>query len=319
MRKKMISVVVPAFNEQDNLPLLVAELVPLLRTYGPYEVIIVNDGSSDRTEEVIRSLHRDNPHIHLISFARNFGHQYALKAGLDHARGDCVISMDADLQHPVSLLPDMIREWQNGYDVVYTIRRETEHETWFKKTTSRLFYRLFNFLTGLKLPAGAADFRLLDRQVVDQIRLLPERMLFLRGMISWMGYRQKGIEYTPAERRHGVSHYTLSRMLSLARTGAVSFSLKPLRLAIFLGLLVACLGCLFTAYVIYMRLFNGAVITGWASLMSISLILGGAQLFVMGIIGEYIGMIFLESKHRPQYIISKTTLKFGGKNVSPKN
>ena len=319
MSKKMISVVVPAFNEEDNLPLLVAELVPLLTSYGPYEIIIVNDGSSDGTEAVVQNLHQANPCIHLISFARNFGHQYALKAGLDHARGDCVISMDADLQHPVSLLPDMIREWQNGYDIVYTIRRETEHETWFKKTTSRLFYHLFNFLTGLRLPAGAADFRLLDRKVVDQIRLLPERMLFLRGMISWMGYRQKGIEYTPAERRHGVSHYTLSRMLSLARTGAVSFSLKPLRLAIFLGLLVAFLGCLFTAYVIYMRLFNGEVITGWASLMSISLILGGAQLFVMGIIGEYIGMIFLEAKHRPQYIISNTTLTCGENHDSKEN
>lgn len=308
MKQKLISVVIPAFNEQDNLPVLVSELTSVLKKIGLYEILIVNDGSTDKTESVIEELHRSDKCVHLISFTRNFGHQYALKAGLDKACGDCVISMDADLQHPVSLIPTMIREWQDGNDIVYTVRRETNNESWFKKMSSRLFYRFFNFLTDLRLPQGAADFRLLDRKVVDQIKNLPERMLFLRGMVSWIGFTQKGIAYTSARRLNGSSSYTLRKMVALAATGAVSFSLKPLRVAIYLGLFVAFMGCLFTAYVLYMRLFNGSVISGWASLMSVTLILGGAQLFMMGIIGEYIGMIFMETKHRPQYIISKTTL-----------
>ncbi len=309
MKPKLISVVIPAFNEQDNLPVLIQQLTVALKRIGLYEIIIVNDGSTDETEHVAETLHHLDQNVHFISFTRNFGHQYALKAGLDVAKGDCVISMDADLQHPVSLIPTMICEWENGNDIVYTIRQETKNESFFKKFSSRLFYRFFNFLTGLKLPAGSADFRLLDRKVVDKIKDLPERMLFLRGMISWIGFTQKGLVYTPDKRLNGQSSYTFGKMLSLAATGAVSFSLKPLRIVIYLGLFVAFLGCLFTAYVLYMRLFNGSVISGWSSLMGVVLILGGVQLFVMGVIGEYIGMIFMETKHRPQYIVSKTTLK----------
>ena len=308
-QEDFISVVIPAFNEQDNLPKLIPALVTILKRYGKYEIIIVNDGSSDNTANVAKQLHDENEAIHYISFVRNFGHQYALKAGLDLASGDCVISMDADMQHPVELIPQMISSWKQGNEVVYTVRQETKNETVFKRTTSRLFYKVFNFLTDLKLPQGAADFRLLDRAVVDYVKSLPEKKLFLRGIISWIGFKQHGIPYVPPPRYKGKSSYTFRKMLSLATTGAVSFSLKPLRLAIYLGLILGFLGCLFVGYVLYVKFFNGTAISGWASLMSVLLILGGTQLIVMGIIGEYIGMIFMETKNRPQYIISKTSLK----------
>lgn len=303
-----VSVVVPAFNEAATLEHLTAKLVPVLAAYPDYEILFVNDGSTDDTLGVLRHLHHTNARIHYLSFSRNFGHQYALKAGLDYADGDAVISMDADLQHPPRLIPRLIEAWQQGYEIVSTQRRETKDEGWFKKTSSRLFYRFFNFMTGLSLPQGAADFRLLDKRVVESVRAIPERTLFLRGMISWIGYNQRVIPYTPAPRFAGKSSYTLKRMLALAVAGATSFSLKPLRMAVYLGLSVAFLGCLLTAYVLYMRLFNGSVISGWASMMCAMLILGGVQLFIMGIIGEYIGMIFWETKRRPTYIISEADL-----------
>lgn len=308
MTKHKISIVIPAYNEQSSLPVLLPRIVEVIPPSCDYEIIVVDDGSRDNTAETVLTARYHNARIHLISLSRNFGHQYALKAGLDMATGDCVITMDADLQHPPHLLPELIQGWQNGYDIVYTVRRENKQTPFLKRLSSRLYYRLFNFLTGLHLTAGSADFRLLDKRVVAEIKKLPERMLFLRGMISWMGFRQLAVPYTPADRYAGKSRYTWRKMFSLALTGATSFSLKPLRLAVYMGLTVAFLGCLLTAYVLYMRLFNGSVISGWASTLCVILILGGVQLLMMGIIGEYIGMIFMEAKRRPQYIISHTTL-----------
>ncbi len=308
MTKHKISIVIPAYNEQSSLPVLLPRIVEVIPPSCDYEIIVVDDGSRDNTAEAVLTARHHNTRIHLISLSRNFGHQYALKAGLDMATGDCVITMDADLQHPPHLLPELIQGWQNGYDIVYTVRRENKQTPFLKRLSSRLYYRLFNFLTGLHLTSGSADFRLLDKRVVAEIKKLPERMLFLRGMISWMGFRQLAVPYTPADRYAGKSRYTWRKMFSLALTGATSFSLKPLRLAVYMGLTVAFLGCLLTAYVLYMRLFNGSVISGWASTLCVILILGGVQLLMMGIIGEYIGMIFMEAKRRPQYIISHTTL-----------
>lgn len=308
MTKHKISIVIPAYNEQSSLPVLLPRIVEVIPPSCDYEIIVVDDGSRDNTAETVLTARHHNTRIHLISLSRNFGHQYALKAGLDMATGDCVITMDADLQHPPHLLPELIQGWQNGYDIVYTVRRENKQTPFLKRLSSRLYYRLFNFLTGLHLTSGSADFRLLDKRVVAEIKKLPERMLFLRGMISWMGFRQLAVPYTPADRYAGKSRYTWRKMFSLALTGATSFSLKPLRLAVYMGLTVAFLGCLLTAYVLYMRLFNGSVISGWASTLCVILILGGVQLLMMGIIGEYIGMIFMEAKRRPQYIISHTTL-----------
>lgn len=304
-----VSVVIPAYNEQDNVCVLADALHQILGQYDDYEIIIVNDGSKDDTLVVLKKLHHENNRLHYISLSRNFGHQYALKAGLDMASGDCVISMDADMQHPPLLIPQMIEEWQKGFDIVYTVRHDSGTEGVFKRFTSRLFYKFFDALTGLKLPTGVADFRLLDRKVVDVLKNMSEKALFLRGIVFWMGYRQKAIDYEVQPRHAGKSSYNLKKMLGLALAGATSFSVKPLRLAIYLGFLTAALGCLLTAYVLYMKLFGGSVITGWASIMCVLLILGGAQLVIMGIIGEYIGRIFIEMKNRPSYIVDETSLK----------
>ena len=309
MQEFKVSVVVPAYNEEGNLPHLIDKLVPILSAYADYEIILVNDGSADKTVEVMKQLHHANSRVNYISLSRNFGHQYALKAGLDAATGDCVISMDADLQHPPRLIPALIDGWQKGYDIVYTTRQDKGTESFFKRFTSGVFYKCFRVLTDLKMPAGAADFRLLDKKVVQVLKNMPEKALFLRGLIYWMGFKQFAISYQVEPRFSGRSSYSLKKMLGLAIAGATSFSIKPLRLAIYLGFIVALLGCLFTAYVLYMKLFAGSVITGWSSLMCVLLILGGCQLFVMGIIGEYIGRIFVEMKNRPSYIVDETSLE----------
>lgn len=308
MKDFKVSVVVPAFNEEGNIVRLADELANVLKQYKSYEIIFVNDGSIDKTLDTVKRLRIHNKKIHYISLSRNFGHQYALKAGLDRASGDFVISMDADLQHPVSLIPDMIQEWQNGNDIVYTVRKDKKTESLFKRSTSKLYYKVFNFLTGLNMPSGTADFRGMDKKVVAILKNMPEKTLFLRGLIFWMGFKQKAISYQVHPRFSGKSTYTLKKMFSLAVAGATSFSVKPLRVAIYAGFFVAMLGCLFTAYVLYMKLFGGATISGWASTMCVLLILGGSQLFMMGIIGEYIGMIFMEMKKRPNYIVDETSL-----------
>lgn len=308
MKDFKVSVVVPAFNEEGNIIRLADELANVLKQYKDYEIIFVNDGSIDKTLDTVKRLRTRNKKIHYVSLSRNFGHQYALKAGLDRASGDFVISMDADLQHPVSLIPDMIQEWQNGYDIVYTVRKDKRTESLFKRSTSKLYYKVFNFLTDLNMPSGTADFRGMDKKAVAVLKNMPERTLFLRGLVFWMGFKQKAISYQVYPRFSGKSAYTLKKMFSLALAGATSFSVKPLRIAIYAGFLVGMLGCLFTAYVLYMKLFGGATISGWASTMCVLLILGGSQLFMMGIIGEYIGMIFMEMKKRPNYIVDETSL-----------
>lgn len=308
MKNFKVSVVVPAFNEEGNIPRLANELVNVLKQYKSYEIIFINDGSVDNTLDTIKKLRLHNKNIHYISLSRNFGHQYALKAGLDSATGDFVISMDADLQHPVNLIPTLIQEWQNGYDIVYTVRTDKKTESLFKRSTSKLYYKIFNFLTGLNMPSGTADFRGMDKKAVQILKNMPEKTLFLRGLVFWMGFKQKALSYQVHPRFTGKSAYTLKKMMSLAMAGATSFSVKPLRIAIYAGFIVAVLGCLFTAYVLYMKLFGGATISGWASIMCVLLILGGSQLFMMGIIGEYIGMIFMEMKKRPSYIVDETSL-----------
>lgn len=305
-----LSVVVPAYNEQENLPVLVEKLVDTLSAAGvrAYEIILVDDGSTDGTLDVMKALHERFQACHYIELSRNFGHQYALKAGLDAATGDAVLSMDADMQHPVELIPELIREWQAGYDIVYTIRRDCDKETLFKRLTSRLYYKIFGALSGLNLPAGSADFRLMGAAAANVLKQMPERLLFLRGLVFWMGFKQKAVAYDPAPRFKGQSHYTLKRMLQLAAAGVTAFSVKPLRLAVYIGLITAALGVLFTGYVLYMRLVAGTVISGWASVMSVILILGGCQLFVMGLIGEYVGLTFMEAKKRPPYIVRSSSL-----------
>lgn len=307
MKKFKVSVVVPSFNEAESIPELIKRLLAVLKNYSDYEIIFVDDGSQDDTLTLLNRFHKKNKKINYISFARNFGHQYALRAGLSRATGDCVISMDADLQHPPELLPEMIEKWLNGADIVYTVRKNTQGVSFFKKLSSRLFYRFFNFLTGVNLPAGTADFRLLDKKAVTVLNQYQERSLFLRGVVAELGFHQEAISYEAHKRFAGTSAYTFKKMLSLAVSGATSFGVKPLRLAIWLGLITACMGACFSAYVLWARFFGSGTISGWASMMCVILILGGAQLFIMGIMGEYIGLIFLETKNRPRYIVRSTT------------
>lgn len=298
-----VSVVIPAFNEEGNVERLTKELVEMLKEYRDYEILFVDDGSRDNTLAILKGLHTKNSRIHYISLARNFGHQNALKAGLDHASGDCVITMDADLQHPPELIHQLIEKWQEGYEVVYTVRKNDPGLSFLKRKTSGMFYRLMNWLSDIHMPKGTADFRLLDRSVVEVLKDIKEYFLFFRGMTVWVGFRQYGLQYTPEERFSGQTKYSLRRMLGFALTGITSFSLKPLRLSILLGVFFALLAFCYGIYAILMRFLTDQAIPGWASVLVSVLFIGGMQLIVLGIIGEYIGKLFMEAKQRPHYVI----------------
>lgn len=300
-----VSVIVPIYNEEGNISPLLDRLVPVLQQYHDYEILFVDDGSRDHTLETIKSSKESNSHIHYISFARNFGHQNALKAGLDHVTGDCVITMDGDLQHPPELIPQFIEKWLEGYDVVYTIRREDTRLSFLKRLTSRFFYRLMNRLSGIHIPEGAADFRLLDRKVADVLKDIREYHLFYRGLTPWLGFHQIGITYLPEERFSGQTKYSIRKMIAFALTGITSFSLKPLRISVLFGVFFALLAFIYGGYALYMKFFTDSTVPGWASVLISVLFIGGIQLIVLGIIGEYIGKLFMESKHRPHYIIKE--------------
>lgn len=309
MKKKFtVSVVVPAYNEARNIGELLRRLVPVLKKYPDYEIIFVNDGSSDETESVLERAHHQNKRVHYISFSRNFGHQAALRAGLNTASGDCVISMDADLQHPVSVIDPMIQKWLQGAEVVNTLRQENKNQSWLKRKTSNLFYKIMGFMTNVRVPKGAADFRLLDKKVVQVLKNSPERNLFLRGYIHWMGFKQENIPYQVGKRFSGKSNYTVGKMLVLAWSGITSFGIMPLRLASVLGFFTTAIGFLYACYVFYMKMFTPSfVVMGWASVLISVLILGGIQLIIIGILGEYLGLMYLEAKHRPHYIVSRSS------------
>lgn len=309
MKSFKLNVVVPAYNEALTLPELIRQLTHILSDTD-YEIIIVNDGSSDNTLEVLKELHQQNNRVQYLSFSRNFGHQSALRAGLNYAQCDCVIMMDADLQHPVNLIPDMIKLWQDGAEIVNTIRQENKNQSWLKRKTSNLFYKILNYMTEINVPKGAADFRLLDKKVLDVIKNTPERNLFFRGYVNWIGYKQVNIPYQVGKRFAGKSSYTLKKMMALAWSGITSFGIMPLRLASLLGFLTTAIGFLYACYVLYMKIFTDTyVVSGWASVLVSVLILGGIQLIIIGILGEYLGLIYLETKHRPLYIISETSIQ----------
>ena len=303
-----ISIIVPAFNEAENISVLVNRLCAVLHPKTSFEIIFIDDGSVDSTVDVLKQLSQQNKFVQYISFSRNFGHQRALRAGLDYASGQAVISMDADLQHPPEVIPVLIQKWQEGFDVVYTIREENKNQSWLKRKTSNLYYRILNFMTGVAVPRGAADFRLLDRKVVDVIKQSPERDLFLRGYITWMGFKQTGVPYQVGKRFAGQSSYTLARMIRLGWMGITSFGIMPLRLASVLGMITTFIGFIYALYVLYMKIFTESfVVSGWASVLVSVLILGGIQLIIIGILGEYLGLVYLESKHRPNYIVQETS------------
>ncbi len=303
----MISLVVPAFNEEENLTVLVQRLTSVMASEGLYEILIVDDGSSDQTRYVLRQLSQRYPAVRFISFSRNFGHQMALRAGYENARGDAVICLDADLQHPPELIPTLIEKWRQGYEVVYTVRRPDPKLSWFKRNSSKYFYQLLRRVSDLELEDGAADFRLLDRKVIDVIRQFKENDLFLRGAISWVGFRQCRILYEPAARYAGRSKYSIRKMLKLAAMGITSFSTRPLYLSVMLGFGMSLFAILFGVEVLYEYFFTDATVSGWTTLVVLMALIGGVQFIMIGIIGVYLGKTFVEVKGRPAYIISDTS------------
>ncbi|UFH55716.1 glycosyltransferase family 2 protein [Spirosoma sp. KNUC1025] len=303
----MISLIVPAFNEEENLPVLVHRLMAIMESYDSYEILIIDDGSSDQTRYVLRQLSNAYPVVRFLSFSRNFGHQMALRAGYDNARGEAVICLDADLQHPPELIPTLIAKWRQGYEVVYTVRQADPKLSWFKQTTSKYFYRLLRTVSNLNIEDGAADFRLLDRKVVNTIRQFKENDLFLRGAISWVGFRQCRILYEPAARYAGRSKYSFRKMLKLAAMGITSFSTRPLYLSVLLGFLMFMLASLFGAEALYEHYYTNATVSGWTTLVLLLVLIGGVQFIMIGIIGVYLGKTFVEVKGRPAYIISDTS------------
>jgi polyisoprenyl-phosphate glycosyltransferase len=302
----LVSIVVPAYNEEENLDTLWQRLRPVLDTVGGGELVIVDDGSADRTWSEIVRLSSEDPRVRGIRLSRNFGHQAALSAGMAHARGRTVCFMDADLQDPPELLEQLLDEWRAGNEVVYAIRR-TRKEGLAKRTAYRAFYRLYRRLANIDVPVDSGDFALLDRKVVDELLALPEHNRFLRGLRSWVGYRQVGVEYDRDARNAGEPKYTTRRLFRLALDGLLSFSAAPLRLASYLGFVVAVAGGLYIGVAIVYRLFYGGVPEGWTSIIAVVLAIGGMQLIVVGVLGEYLARIYDESKARPNYLVAEAT------------
>ncbi len=304
--KTLISVVIPFYNEELNIKPLYLKLCHVFKTSNyDFELIYVDDGSVDQSLSLVEKLHQEDHRVKIISFSRNFGHQIALSAGLDYAQGDAVILMDSDLQHPPEVIPTLLSKWQEGYENVYTIRFNDYNRDSLKKYSSQLFYKIFYVLTRLKIPANGADFRLMDRKLVLQLRKMHERSRFLRGLIYWSGYKSIGVEYKEEFRNSGEKKYKLKNMILLAIDAVTSFTTKPLYIGIFVGIIFAVLGFLYLLYVLYVSMVLGITVSGWASLISLFTILGGIQLIMMGMIGIYVGKIFEEVKQRPLYLIRK--------------
>ena len=306
--KPTISIVAPVYNEEDVLPELARRVREVMDETGEdWELVLVDDGSRDRSAQIIQELHEADPRVTGVSFSRNFGFQIAVTAGLDHARGDAIILTDADLQDPPQVYPRMIARWREGYDVVYGIRTSREGETWFKVMTAKLFYRFIYRITSVDIPLDTGDFRLIDRRVVDAIRRMPERNRFLRGMVPWVGYRQTGIEYERVARFAGESKFSSVRqMLPFAVDAVTSFSYFPLRIATYLGFIIAVISMLAILTVVLVRLFGpDTPLLGQATTLVAVLFLGGVQLISLGIIGEYLGRIYDEVKGRPLYLVDK--------------
>lgn len=303
-----LSIIIPLLNEQNNIETLYTEIKEFAKNITQKEVIFINDGSTDKTLENIKLLRAHDTSVHYINFSRNFGHQNALKAGLDLCSGDIVISMDGDLQHPPRLIPHLIERWREGYDVVVTTREDTSESGLLKKMTSQGFYRLMGKMSNIQLHPGSADFRLLDRKVVDVLKRFDENDTFYRGYVAWAGFSQIEIPYTPEKRRSGATKYTPRKMIRLALDGLLGFSILPLRLVTFIGFFISMASFLYGFYAICVKLFSATAVSGWASTMAGIYFLGGIQLLCIGICGEYIGRTFMEVKRRPHYIVAETSI-----------
>lgn len=302
-----ISVVLPAHDEAGNIAPIAAALERVLKAFGRYEIIFVDDGSSDGTLTAIRTAAAGNPSIRYLSFTRNFGHQEALRAGLRHARGHAVIVMDADFEHPPELIPQLVAAWREGAKVVATRRDDGDAGLPAMKTlTSKFYYRLLDAIGDVSIEPGSADYMLLDRAVVDTINGFDDQDVFLRGTVRWFGYPTETISFSRGERTYGESKYTLKRMIDLAVTGIAAHSVRPLRLAIWLSLGFAAIGLMLLLYSVASFFLVERTVTGWTSLMATIALLGAAQLLVLGIIGEYVGRTLREARGRPTYIVAET-------------
>lgn len=306
--KIVCSVVVPVYNEEEVILESYRRLSEVMRGTGePYEIIFVNDGSRDKTALLARGLCEKDPCVKLIDFSRNFGHQTAITAGMDYACGDAVVVIDADLQDPPEVIPEMLAKWREGYEIVYGKRVKREGETVFKKLTAKVFYRFLRAMTDVDIPVDTGDFRLIDRKVCDAMKKMPERNRYVRGIVSWLGFRSAPVDFERKKRFAGTTKYPLKKMIRFASDAIMSFSYKPLKLATLLGGLVSLLSFVSLIVMIILKLCDiGDFVDGWTSLAVISLFLNGIVLIILGIMGEYIGRIYDEAKGRPLYIVRDT-------------
>ncbi|WP_203228089.1 glycosyltransferase family 2 protein [Roseovarius dicentrarchi] len=306
--EKCVSIIIPCYNEEEVIRTTLDRLTAFCSSQPDYafELLFVDDGSSDRTPALLRQAAVDDARVRVLYFARNFGHQIAVTAGIDASTGDAVVLIDADLQDPPEVIAGMLEKWRDGYDVVYATRISRPGESAFKLFTARAFYRVLNRLSEVPIPLDTGDFRLMSRPVVEVLKNMPERHRFVRGMVSWVGFRQIALPYERAERFAGTSKYPLRKMLRFATDGILSFSVKPLQVSIAMGLISALFAMIGIIYALGLRMFTATWVEGWTALMIAVLFLGGVQLLSLGIIGEYIGRIYTEVKQRPLYIVRET-------------
>lgn len=303
---KRVSILIPCYNEESSLPILYPELQTLMNSLPTYEweILFVNDGSHDKTIDLIRDLRKADPRISYVNLSRNFGKEAAMLAGFDFVTGDCMIIMDADLQDPPSLIPGMLKHWENGYQDVYAKRRDRGKESWLRKNMSLLFYRILDSTTRFDILQNVGDFRLLDRQCINALKQLRENERYTKGLFCWIGYRKKEIVFDRGDRVAGQSNWNFWSLFNLAIEGITSFTTAPLRFATIIGFLIALSAFALLLFYLLKTLIFGDPIQGFTTLVCIILFLGGVQLLAIGILGEYIGRIFNESKHRPTYLVS---------------
>ena len=301
-----ISLVCPCYNEEEAVSAFVERVVPILESLGlTYELVFVNDGSTDRTLEKLLDLKRTHSFVRVIDLARNFGKEAALTAGIDASRGKAVVPMDADLQDPPELLPEMVGKWREGYEVVLARRVRRDGDAFLKRLTARWFYRLHNAISDIELPENVGDFRLLDRVAVEALKRLPENQRFMKGLFAWVGFRTATVDYERPARAVGRTKFNVWALWKLAVEGITSFSSAPLRVWLYVGVLIACLSFLYGAWIVFKTLAFGRDVPGYASLITVVLFLGGVQLMGLGVLGEYIGRIYQEAKRRPVYVVRR--------------
>ena len=309
--------VIPAYNEQEVIAETYKRLTGVMAGMGePYELIFVNDGSSDSTARLVAEFSSSDPSVRLINFSRNFGHMAAISAGMEYARGQAIFIIDADLQDPPEIFPQMAEKWREGYHVAYGKRIKRKGESLFKRLSAKVFYRFIRQLTTVDIPPDTGEFRLIDRKVCDAINKLPEKSRYIRGLVSWVGFKQTAVEYVREERFAGVTKYPLRKMITFAMDAITSFSHKPLKLATMVGFLISLLSFFYMLYVFYQVFFTDQTITGWASTVAIILFTQGIVLMLLGLMGEYIGRIYRELQNRPLYIVQEVIENAGQKNSS---